>query len=79
MPYSEGIGFIEDFKEEKDDIDMVFYVVSHEMGHQWWAHQECGANMQGSEMTVETFAQYSALMVMEHEYGRDIMRKFPGL
>ena len=27
-------------------------------------------------MTTETFAQYSALMVMEHEYGRDIMRKF---
>ncbi|MCC6281985.1 MAG: hypothetical protein IT262_15385 [Saprospiraceae bacterium] len=78
MPYSEGIGFIEDYQQEKDDIDMVFYVVAHEMGHQWWAHQECGANMQGSEMTTETFAQYSALMVMEHEYGRDIMRKFLG-
>lgn len=76
MPYSEGIGFIEDFQLEKDDIDMVFYVVAHEMGHQYWAHQECGANMQGAEMTTETFAQYSALMVMEHEYGRDIMRKF---
>jgi len=78
MPYSEAIGFIEDFQQEKDDIDMVFYVVAHEMGHQWWAHQECGAYMQGSEMTTETFAQYSALMVMEHEYGRDIMRKFLG-
>lgn len=76
MPYSEGIGFIEDFRADEDDIDMVFYVVAHEMGHQWWAHQECGAYMQGSEMTVETFAQYSALMVMEKEYGRDIMRKF---
>ena len=76
MPYSESIGFIEDYREEEDDIDMVFYIVAHEMGHQWWAHQECGAYMQGGEMTVETFAQYSALMVMEKEYGRDIMRKF---
>ena len=76
MPYSEDIGFIENYQEEKDDIDMVFYVVAHEMGHQWWAHQECGAVMQGATMTVETFAQYSALMVMEKEYGRDIMRKF---
>lgn len=76
MPYSEGIGFIENFREEEDDIDMVFYVVAHEMGHQWWAHQEVGAYMQGGEMLVETFAQYSALMVMEKEYGRDIMRKF---
>ena len=27
-------------------------------------------------MTTETFAQYSAIMVMEKEYGRDKMRKF---
>jgi ABC-2 type transport system permease protein len=75
MPYSEGIGFIQDFKDS-DDIDMVFYVAAHEIGHQYWGHQECGANMQGSEMLVETFAQWSALMLMEHEYGRDQMRKF---
>ena len=76
MPYSEGIGFIQDFKENEDDIDMVTYVAAHEIGHQWWGHQECAANMQGGEMLVETFAQYSALMVMEHTYGRDQMRKF---
>ncbi|MGK4569143.1 M1 family aminopeptidase [Flavobacterium sp. 3HN19-14] len=77
MPYSESIGFITDLREvTKDDIDMVFYVVAHEMGHQWWAHQVCGANMQGSEMMSEGFAQYSALMVMEKEYGKDKMKKF---
>jgi aminopeptidase N len=76
MPYSESIGFIENYQAEEDDIDMVYYVVAHEMGHQYWAHQAAGANMQGAEMTTETFAQYSALMVMEKEYGRDIMRKF---
>lgn len=75
MPYSEGIGFISDYSDP-EAIDKVFYVVAHEMAHQWWAHQECGAAMQGGEMTVETFAQYSALMVMEKEYGRDAMRKF---
>lgn len=76
MPYSEGIGFIQDFKDPDKDIDMMFYVSAHEIGHQYWGHQECGAQMQGSEMLVETFAQWSALMVMEHEYGRDQMRKF---
>ncbi len=75
MPYSEGIGFIADIKSE-DDIDMVFYVVAHEMAHQWWAHQVIGANMAGATLLSETLAQYSALMVMEQEYGRDIMRKF---
>ncbi|MBL0012747.1 MAG: hypothetical protein IPP30_03045 [Flavobacterium sp.] len=77
MPFSEGIGFIIDLRNvTKDDIDQVFYVVAHEMGHQYWAHQVCGANMQGSEMMSEGFAQYSALMVMEKEYGKDKMKKF---
>ncbi|MGB6831084.1 MAG: M1 family aminopeptidase [Terracidiphilus sp.] len=75
MPYSESIGFIADI-EKPDDIDMVFYVVAHEMAHQWWAHQVVGANMQGATSLSETLAQYSALMVMEHEYGQDTMRKF---
>lgn len=77
MPYSEGIGFITDLREvTKDDIDMVFYVVAHEMAHQYWAHQLIGADMQGSEMMSEGFSQYSALMVMEKEYGKDKMKKF---
>lgn len=76
MPYSESVGFIQDFKDPDTDIDMMFYVAAHEIGHQYWGHQECGATMQGGEMLVETFAQWSALIVMEHEYGRDQMRKF---
>ncbi len=77
MPYSEGIGFIIDLRDvTRDDIDQVFYVVAHEMAHQYWAHQVCGAGMQGSEMLSESFSQYSALMVMEKEYGKDKMKKF---
>jgi ABC-2 type transport system permease protein len=75
MPYSESIGFIANLNHD-DDIDFVFYVVAHEMGHQWWAHQVIGANMEGATLLSETLAQYSALMVMEREYGRDTMRKF---
>ncbi len=77
MPYSEGIGFIADLREvTEDDIDLVYYVVAHEMAHQYWAHQLIGANMRGSEMMSEGFSQYAALMVMEEAYGRDKMKKF---
>ncbi|NRB64334.1 MAG: hypothetical protein HRU40_15125, partial [Saprospiraceae bacterium] len=76
MPYSEGIGFIADIDTATEDIDMVFYVVAHEMAHQWWAHQVIGARMQGATLLSETLAQYSALMVMEKEYGRDKMERF---
>ena len=73
--FRKSIGFIANLNHP-DDIDMVFYVVAHEMGHQWWAHQVVGANMQGATLLSESLAQYSALMVMEKEYGRDMMRKF---
>jgi aminopeptidase N len=77
MPYSEGIGFITDLRNvTEDDIDLVYYVVAHEMAHQYWAHQLIGANMRGTEMMSESFSQYAALMVMEKEYGRDKMNKF---
>ncbi|MEZ4756781.1 MAG: M1 family aminopeptidase [Flavobacteriales bacterium] len=75
MPYSEAIGFITDLREP-EDIDPVFYVVAHEVGHQWWAHQVIGAVMQGATLLSESMAQYTALMVMEQEYGRPHMRKF---
>jgi len=77
MPYSEGIGFIADLRKVNEgEIDMVFYIVAHEMAHQYWAHQVIGANMQGSEMLSESFAQYASLMVMEKEYGKDRMKRF---
>ncbi len=75
IPYSESIGFIADLRDDAD-IDYVFYVTAHEVAHQWWAHQVIGANMQGGTLMSETLAQYSALMVMEREYGRDKMEKF---
>lgn len=75
MPYSESIGFIAKL-EKPDDIDMVYYIVSHEIAHQWWAHQVIGARMQGATLLSETLAQYSALMIMRKEYGPDMMHKF---
>jgi ABC-type transport system involved in multi-copper enzyme maturation permease subunit len=75
IPYSEGIGFIADLRDPAE-IDYVFYVTAHELAHQWWAHQVVGAQMQGMTVIVETLAQYSALMVMEQEYGPERMRRF---
>jgi hypothetical protein len=77
IPYSESIGFIARIKMDKEDaIDFPFYVTAHEVAHQWWAHQVIGGNVQGSALMSESFAQYSALMVMEKEYGPEKMRRF---
>ena len=75
VPFSESIGFTADLRDP-DSIDYAYYVTAHEVAHQWWAHQVIGAFMQGVTMLDETFAQYSALMVQEQEYGAPQMRKF---
>lgn len=75
MPYSESFGFQADLRDP-DKIDYVSYVTAHELAHQYWAHQLQGADMQGATMLSETLAQYSALMVMKHQYGEDKMRRF---
>lgn len=78
MPYSESIGFIQNHPDDRNDekIDLVTYVTAHEMAHQWWAHQIIGADRQGMTMLSESFAQYSALLVMEKLYGKEQIRKF---
>lgn len=77
IPFSEGIGFIAKVNEKDPlSIDYPFYVTAHEVAHQWWAHQVIGGEVQGCTVMSETMAQYSALMVMEKEYGPKAMKKF---
>jgi len=75
FPWSEGLGFIADYRDP-EKIDMVTYIAAHEFAHQWWAHQIVGADEQGATSLSETLAQYSALRVMERMYGPAHIRKF---
>jgi hypothetical protein len=77
IPFSEGIGFIARIDDkDPESIDYPFYVTAHEVAHQWWAHQVIGGNVQGGTLMSETMSQYSALMVMEKEFGKQAMKKF---
>jgi ABC-type transport system involved in multi-copper enzyme maturation permease subunit len=75
IPFSESIGFVLD-ERDPDAVDAIAYVTAHEMGHQWWGHQVIAADKQGGTMLVESFAQYSAMLVMERMKGPDSLRKF---
>ncbi|CAN5199290.1 M1 family aminopeptidase [soil metagenome] len=77
VPFSEGIGFIARVKpDDPHDIDYPFYVTAHEVAHQWWGHQVVAADVQGSTMIIESFAQYSALMAMKQHFGAARMHRF---
>lgn len=75
IPYSESIGFILNTNDAKA-IDVSYYVTSHEIAHQWWAHQVIGAPVDGMTVFSETMSQYSALMVMKKHFGKEKMKKF---
>jgi aminopeptidase N len=64
MPYSESFGFITNLEDESGN-NVIDAVIAHEMAHQWWAHQEIPAKMQGATFLTESFSEYSSLMVMK--------------
>ena len=77
IPFSEAVGFIADVDDNDEDaVDYPFSVTSHEMAHQWWAHQVIGANVQGATLMSESLSEYSSLKVLEKQYGKSQMRKF---
>ena len=77
IPFSEAIGFIAKVDEEDPNaVDYPFSVISHEMAHQWWAHQVIGANVKGATLMSESLSEYSSLKVLEEKYGKPQMRRF---
>lgn len=75
MPYSESFGFIINLEGESKN-NVIQAVIAHEMAHQWWAHQEIPAKMQGGTFLTESFSEYSSLMVMKKAVGKDKMKDF---
>jgi aminopeptidase N len=74
-PFTETF-FLQRVEDPKKDIDFTYFVVAHELAHQWWAHQLIGGRVAGSNMMSESLAEYSALRVAEKKYGEDQMHKF---
>jgi hypothetical protein len=72
--FSEGGAFLT--RIDSGEVDRTFFVVAHEVAHQWWGGQVIPESAPGAGMVSETLAQYSAMMVLEREYGVDMARKF---
>lgn len=75
IPSSESSGFIINL-DKKHDLNLPFYLVAHEIAHQWWGHQVWSAKVKGMNMLSESLANYTALMVMEKEFGTEKIGKY---
>jgi hypothetical protein len=74
IAFSEGSAFLT--RIDSGAVDRTFVVVAHETAHQWWGGQVIPVAAKGAPMASETLAQYSAMMVLETVYGRDLARQF---
>lgn len=74
IPFSE-VHFITDTRHE-GAIDFPLYIAAHEMAHQWWGNQLMPADVPGAKMLTESMAEYTALKVLEMEYGKAGVRRF---
>ena len=72
IAFSEAIFFS---RLKEGELDQAFYGTAHEIGHQW---QEGGAYVRGAGYLGESFANYSAVMVMEKTYGPEAARRAYG-
>ena len=76
IPFTEGHFIADVDSTKKETIDFPFYVSAHEMAHQWWGNQLIPADVLGARMLTESMAEYTALKVLEKEYGKGQMRQF---
>ncbi len=74
ISFSEGIGFLSrpvsgQEAADGDSVDIAFYIVAHETGHQWWGNILTPGRGPGGNIVSEGLAEFSAAMLLHHELG----------
>lgn len=78
VDYEEGFSLINP-QDGTQALDLPFFVVAHEVAHQWWGMQLTPAYVEGAGLVGETLASYSALQVVGETYGHEHMRRLPDM
>lgn len=74
ISYDEGFSTLRP-ADAPQGLDLPFYVVAHEVAHQWWGTQLTPAFAEGAGVLVENLASYSAYQVVEKTYGPKHLRR----
>jgi ABC-2 type transport system permease protein len=63
--------------DSRDGLDLPYYILAHEMAHQWWGIARLTpANVEGSGVLIEGLAVYSGMQVLEKNYGDGHLQKY---
>ena len=74
ISYQEGFSCFH-ADDDPRGFDLVFAVVAHEVGHQWWGGQLKYARVEGAIVLSESLAWYSAFGTVKATYGHDHLRQ----
>ncbi|RYY81100.1 MAG: hypothetical protein EOO15_24800, partial [Chitinophagaceae bacterium] len=60
-----------------DGFDLPFYILAHEMAHQWWGMARLSpANVEGAGVLIEGLSVYAGMQVLEKTYGRGHLQQY---
>jgi ABC-type transport system involved in multi-copper enzyme maturation permease subunit len=63
--------------DSPDGFDLPFYIMAHEMAHQWWGMAPLTpANVEGAGVLIEGLAVYSGMQVLEKAYGAAHLQQY---
>ena len=71
LSHGEGVTLLKP-AEDGRGLDMPYFIVAHEMGHQW---NVPSAPVEGAPVMSESLATYCAMKVLEHHRGEDQLRR----
>ena len=75
IPSSENL-FIINTTFSQEQINMPFYVIAHELTHEWFGNQLMPANALGAKMLTESITEYLSLLIYEQKFGEEAAQKF---
>ena len=67
-------GFLIDSRN-KQNIDLLYRRVAHEVAHQWWGHQLVAARAPGGTFLTESLTKYAEIVTLEKARGREQLRQ----
>jgi ABC-2 type transport system permease protein len=75
IPVSEVL-FNINSKEMDETLNLPFYVIAHELTHEWFGNQVMPADAEGAKMLTESITEYISLRIYEEYFGKAYADKF---
>ncbi len=59
-----------------DKVQLPFYVMAHELTHEWFGNQVMPAGVEGAKMLTESITEYISLCIYRDHFGEELLANF---